>query len=145
MSDLFERIMKKKMERCSKALFELYNFLTLREDIHNIFSLPSTPPNYDGDNLDLSFNMHFKRADADIEIDPMGFEIGKEAISKISGISVHYSLENLNYGKVIEIALINKNGKCIYVSDIGYDYVNEFYSYDEFINELKRIHSEVMG
>ncbi len=131
-----------KICKYSEASIRLYSRLETETEIEKIFSLQPNPPEYGH----TCFRMYLKREDMKIESEDMKentmvIEIGKEEKETIFGISVAYA----NSENVIEIALINETGKLIYVSDVGYYDVQSFYSYAEFLEELKRIHSEVIG
>ena len=142
MSDFLERMMQK-IYKYSAASIRLYDRLTTESEIETIFYLQPTPPEY---GRHTCFRMYLKPVDMEIDQEKMKenrmeIEIGKETKENIFGISVAYATSE----NVIEIALINESGNRIYVGDVGYYDVQIFYSYEEFLEELKRIHSEIIG
>ena len=141
MSDIMERMMLK-IYKYSGASIKLYRQLKTEKEIEKIFSLQPTPPEY---GRHTCFRMYLKpvdmKIDSEMKENRMEIEIGKETKEAIFGISVAYATSE----NVIEIALINESGNLIYVDDVGYYDVRSFYSYEEFLEELKRIHREVVG
>ena len=141
MSDFMARMMQK-IYKYSEASIKLYRQLKTEKEIEKIFSLQPNPPEYGH----TCFKMYLKPVDMKIDSEEMkenriDLEIGKETKEAIFGISVAYATSE----NVIEIALIDESENLIYVSDVGYYDVRSFYSYEEFLEELKRIHSEIIG